>query len=65
MTENKLICVYLFILINRFGHLETPQGKAEVQVNKPVNDLIKLWDIQNTQNHGKLRLLKSQEIRFF
>lgn len=40
MTEKKLICVYLFILINRFGHLEMPQGKAEVQVNKSVNDPI-------------------------
>lgn len=64
MTEKKLICVYLFILINRFGHFEMPQGKAEVQVNKSVNTPIKPWDIWNTQNWGKLWLLKSQEIRF-
>lgn len=65
MTEKKLICVYLFIFINRFGHLEMPQGKAEVHVNKCVNDPIKSWDIQNTQNCGKLRLLKSQKNQTF
>lgn len=53
MTEKKLIYAYLFILINRFGHLETPQGKAEVQVNISVKVPIKPWDIQNTQNSGK------------
>lgn len=52
MTEKESICVYLFILINRFGHLETPQGKAEVQVNISVKAPIKPWDIQNTQNWG-------------
>lgn len=40
MTEKKLICVYLFILINSFRHLEMPQGKAELQVNKSVNTTI-------------------------
>lgn len=48
MTEKKLICVYLFILINSFGHLEMPQGKAKLQVNKFVNTTIKLWGIWNT-----------------
>lgn len=64
MTEKKLVCVYLFILINRFGHFEMPQGKAEVQVNMSMNAPIKPRDIQNTQSWGKLRPLKSQEIRF-
>lgn len=54
MTEKKLICVYLFILINSFGHLEMPQGKAKLQVNKFVNTTIKLWRIWNTQKMAKI-----------
>lgn len=50
MTEKKLICVYLFILINSFGHLEMPQGKAELQVNKFVNTTINSGIFETNKN---------------
>lgn len=65
MTEKKLICVYLFILINSFGHLEMPQGKAELQVNKFVNTTIKLWGIWNTQIWWKLMDTKISKNQIF
>lgn len=64
MTEKKLICVYLFILINSFGHLEMPQGKAELQVNKFVNTTIN-YGVFETNKNGEINGHQITRNQFF